>query len=89
MTCELIELNTANLDVEGGGLIVTQNGTPKYVVESFEDYERREEAVALLKMVAMAKSDVQQGQVMNGEELRARLKSQPLSCHHCPCFYTT
>ena len=75
MTVSQLKAQAASLNVEDGELIVTQNGTPKYVVESFEDYERREEAVALLKMVAMGRNDIKQGRVMKGEELKAHLNS--------------
>jgi prevent-host-death family protein len=44
-----------------GPLIVTQNGATAAVIQDPESYERTQQAMALLKLVAMADEDVRQG----------------------------
>ncbi|KEQ18525.1 type II toxin-antitoxin system Phd/YefM family antitoxin [Endozoicomonas numazuensis] len=72
ITVSGLKANAANLDAEGG-LIITQNGAPKYVVETYEDYEKREQAIALLKLMTMAESDIQQSRTLTSEELKSQL----------------
>ena len=73
MTVSELKAKAASLDVKESGVIVTQNGIPKYVVESYEEYERREEAIALLRIVAMARSDEKQGRVLSSDDLKRHL----------------
>lgn len=54
-------------------MIITQNGVPAYVIESVADRNRRDEAIALLKMVSFAKSDQQNGRTMSSSTFKERL----------------
>ncbi|MGB5444027.1 MAG: type II toxin-antitoxin system prevent-host-death family antitoxin [Psychromonas sp.] len=71
-TVSFLKKNAANLPLEEP-LMITQNGKPAYVIESIEERDRREEAIALLKLVSFAKSDMQAGRVMSSSSFKDRL----------------
>lgn len=71
-TVSFLKKNAANLPL-GEPLTITQNGKPAYVIESIEDRNRREEAIALLKLVSFAKSDMQAGRVISSSSFKDRL----------------
>lgn len=71
-TVSFLKKNAANLPLEEP-LTITQNGKPAYVIESIEDRNRREEAIALLKLVSFAKSDMQAGRVISSSSFKDRL----------------
>jgi len=47
----------------GGPLLVTQNGATTAVIQDPESYERTQQAMAMLKLVAMADEDVRKSRV--------------------------
>lgn len=48
--------------------VITQNGEAKAVLQSLEEYEKTQETLALLKLVAMGKTAIAEGK---GEEASA------------------
>lgn len=60
-------------------MIITQNGVPAYVIESVADRNRRDEAIALLKMVSFAKNDQQKGRTMSSSTFKERLADRKLA----------
>lgn len=71
-TISFLKKNAADLPLEEP-LIITQNGTPAYVVESFKARQRRDESIALLKLVSFTRKDVVQGRVSSVGNFKERL----------------
>ena len=44
-------------------MVITQNGEAKAVIQSVADYERMQETMALLKLLALGKQQVEEGKV--------------------------
>lgn len=71
-TISFLKKNAADLPLEEP-LIITQNGMPAYVVESFKARQRRDESIALLKLLSFARKDVVQGRVSSVGNFKDRL----------------
>ncbi|WP_163560588.1 type II toxin-antitoxin system Phd/YefM family antitoxin [Halomonas sp. NO4] len=72
-TISYLKQNAATLDVEEP-LVITQKGKPTYVVESYAAHERREQAIALLKLLSLGEKSRQEGKTMTADEFMQRLK---------------
>ena len=61
-------------------LIITQNGEAKAVMQDLATYEATQETMALLKILALGKQQIDDGKVSShadvAKRIRARLKSQ-------------
>ncbi len=60
----------------GEPLIVTQNGKAKLVVQDIASYERTQETLALLKLIAMSRKELAEGKGIPVEEAFRRLKAR-------------
>ncbi|UMR98441.1 type II toxin-antitoxin system Phd/YefM family antitoxin [Escherichia coli] len=67
-TISYIKKNAASLDLTDP-ILVTQNGVPAYVIESYEQQQERENAIALLKLLTISESDRSEGRVFSKEQL--------------------
>jgi translation elongation factor P/translation initiation factor 5A len=74
-TITYLKQNAAELDLQEP-LIVTQNGKPKYVIETYEAKANRDEAIAMLKLLAFAGKDVREGRIMSGDNVRSTLRKR-------------
>jgi len=57
-------------------LIITQNGEAKAVVQDIDSYERTQETLALLKMLALGDRQIEAGEVQPAAEVFARLRER-------------
>jgi len=53
----------------GGPMIVTQNGSTAAIIQDPVAYERTQQALAMLKLVAMAEEDHRHGRVHSHDEV--------------------
>lgn len=54
--------------------LITQNGEAKAVLQSLEEYERTQETLALLKLVAMGKTAIVEGKGEEASEVFSRIR---------------
>ena len=57
-------------------LIITQNGEAKVVIQDIDSYEETQEAVALLKILALGSRQVEAGRVKPAADVVARLRQR-------------
>lgn len=57
-------------------LIITQNGEAKAVVQDIASYERMQETVALLRILALGERQIEAGRVQPAAEVIARLRER-------------
>lgn len=60
----------------GGPMLITQNGATTAVIQDVESYERTQQAMAMLKLVAMAEEDVRKGRVHSSENVFAAARKR-------------
>jgi prevent-host-death family protein len=60
----------------GGPMIVTQNGSTAAIIQDPESYERTQQAMAMLKLVAMADEDVRKGRTHTHEKVFAAARKR-------------
>ena len=57
-------------------LIITQNGEAKAVIQDIDSYERTQQSVALLKMLALGDRQIEAGQVQSAAKVVAQLRDR-------------
>jgi len=65
-----------NLGEQGEPLIVTQNGEAKVVVQDIISYERTQETLALLKILALGNRQIEEGKVKPAAEVIQGLREE-------------
>lgn len=71
-TVSYLKKNAAKLELDEP-MTITQNGKPIYVVESYEERQKRDEAIALMKFVSFAQNDVANERVKSSEDMKRTL----------------
>lgn len=67
-TISYVKKNAATLDL-AEPILVTQNGVPAYVIESYDVQQERENAIALLKLLTLSEKDKSDGKVYSRGQL--------------------
>lgn len=63
-----------NLDEQQEPLVITQNGEAKVVIQNIESYEKTQQTLALLKMLALGMRQIEEGKALPAENVIARLR---------------
>ncbi len=61
---------------DGEPLIITQNGEAKAIVQSLKEYERTQETLALLKILALGRKEVEEGEYELASDYFERAKRE-------------
>ncbi len=61
---------------QGAPLIITQNGEAKAVIQDIESYEQTQEAMALLKILALGNRQIEEGRVKSVSTIVQRLRGR-------------
>ena len=77
-TISYLKKNAANLELDEP-MTITQNGSPTYIIESYEDRQRRDEAIALLKLASFSVDDSNNSRVTSSKDLKERLLERRLN----------
>jgi prevent-host-death family protein len=65
---------------EGGGtVVITQNGEAKAVLQGIEEYERTQDSLALLKILALSSRSLEQGRVRPAREAFEEIRNKSRS----------
>ena len=57
-------------------LLITQNGEAKAVIQDVDSYERTQQTLALLKILALGEAQVRDGRTRPARDVRARLEAK-------------
>ena len=62
-----------NMGARREPLVITQNGEAKVVLQDIESYEQTQETMALLKILALGKRQIEKGEVESAADVIRRL----------------
>jgi prevent-host-death family protein len=60
---------------KGRTMVITQNGEARMVVMGVEEYDRMQNALALLKIIQLSEGDVRNGRTVPQEEVFQRIEA--------------
>jgi prevent-host-death family protein len=65
-------------DLAAGGepMVITQNGEVRAVIQDIAAFERTQETLALLKLLALGAQDIEAGRTERAGEVAARIKAK-------------
>lgn len=64
------------LQEESDAVVLTQNGRASAVVQSYETYQRQQQALLMLKLLAQGEADIAAGRLIPQEEVFAKLRER-------------
>lgn len=73
-----------NLSHEAEPLVITQNGEAKVVMQNIESYEKTQETMALLKILALGTRQIEEGKVQPAEDVVQRLRNRSKNTDDLP-----
>ena len=65
-----------NLEDEGKPLIITQNGEAKVVLQDIKSFEKTQETMALLKILALGNRQIEEGEVVSASDAIKRIRNK-------------
>ncbi|MGP0075617.1 MAG: type II toxin-antitoxin system Phd/YefM family antitoxin [Bryobacteraceae bacterium] len=66
----------ASVNKKRSPVVITQNGEPRAVVMDIESYERTQDALALLKLIAQSEEDLRKGKWLSQSQMEAELRKR-------------
>ena len=64
------------LQEESEAVVLTQNGRASAVVQSYETFQRQQQALLMLKLLAQGEADIAAGRLIPQEEVFAKLRER-------------
>lgn len=64
------------LQEESDAVVLTQNGRASAVVQSYDTFQRRQQALLMLKLLAQGEADIAAGRLVPQEEVFAKLRER-------------
>ncbi len=64
------------LQEESDAVVLTQNGRASAVVQSYETFQRQQQALLMLKLLAQGEADIAAGRLIPQEEVFAKLRER-------------
>jgi prevent-host-death family protein len=65
-----------NLGEQQESMIITQNGEAKVVIQDIESYEKMQQTVALLKILAIGMRQVEEGRLLQADEVVKNIRNR-------------
>jgi len=66
----------ADVNKRRSPVVITQNGEPRAVVIDIETYERTQDALLLLKLIAQSEEDLRKGKWLSQSQIEAELRKR-------------
>ena len=64
------------LQEDSESVVLTQNGRASAVVQSYETFQRQQQALLMLKLLAQGEADIAAGRLIPQEEVFAKLRER-------------
>lgn len=65
-----------NMGEHGEPLVITQNGEAKVVIQDIESYERDQETMAILRILALGNRQIEEGKVVPAADAVKRMRGR-------------
>lgn len=66
----------ADVNKRRSPIVITQNGEPRAVVVDIETYERTQDALMMLKLIAQSEEDLRKGKWLSQSQMEAELRKR-------------